>query len=330
MAPMATGGNLPYRRLCVQFGAEQTCSEMVFAHKLVKGGEGPLLRHHESETAFGVQLTGKRPEILSDAAVLAVEAGARFIDLNFGCPIDIVCRRGAGAAMLKRPGRLASLVEAVREVVEVPLSVKIRLGYTEAKKNCVDLTERIAGAGADAVGIHGRTRAARYRLNADWTLIDEAARAVDIPVIGNGDILTPWDLAKRRQETAVSSFLIARGALIKPWIFRELAEGAPWFPTVAERWDIMRTYLDFALEYFGEDEKGTGRAKRFLTWHLKFWYRYHPWTEADFTAHHPDSLLQVRNPNVEQDGDLRLLASEDEGDHALIFQRLLDRDSPAV
>jgi tRNA-dihydrouridine synthase 3 len=330
MAPMAMGGNLPYRRLCREFGAVRTCSEMVLAHKLVKGGERPLIRHHESETDFGVQLAGKHPDVMAEAAVMAVESGAKFIDLNFGCPIDLIVRRGSGAALLKRPGKLAQVVVAVREAVDVPLSAKLRLGYSDAKLNVVTLAERAQGAGADAVGVHGRTRNQRYRLNARWDLIDEVARTVDIPVLGNGDLLTPWDLELRRRETSVTSFLVARGALIKPWIFKELREGQHWEPTIAERWSILRRYCDLALEHFGDDEKGLGRARQFFLWHWKFWHRYRPWTEGEYTEHQPDSLIQARNPRVEGESDTVLLASEEETDHELVWRRVLDRDYPTV
>ena len=330
MAPMATGGNLPYRRLCRRFGAVRTCSEMVLAHKLVKGGERPLIRHHESETDFGVQLAGKHPAVMAEAAGIAVEAGARFIDLNFGCPIDLIVRRGSGAALLKRPGKLAQVVAAVREAVDVPLSAKLRLGYSEAKLNVVDLALRAQEAGADAVAVHGRTRNQRYRLNARWDLIDEVVRTVDIPVLGNGDLLTPWDLDRRRRETKIRSFLVARGALIKPWIFKELAEGRPWYPTLPERWAVLRDYCELALEHFGDDEKGTGRARQFFLWHWKFWHRYRPWTEDDFHAHAPDSLIQARNPRVTGEADAVLLGSEDEADHARIWERVLAGDCPSV
>jgi len=330
LAPMATGGNLPYRRLCREFGAGLTCSEMILADKLVKGGERPLLRRHESEDRFGVQFTGKHPEVMAEAAVIAVEHGARFLDLNFGCPIDLVVRRGSGAALLKKPGRLARLVAAVREAVDVPLSVKIRLGYSEDKLNCVEVARAAVDAGADAIGLHGRTRAQRYRLSARWDLIDATQEAVDVPVLGNGDILTPWDLERRRRETRVRSFLVARGALVKPWIFRELAAGEPWNPTVPERWAIMRRYFDFACEHFGDDAKGLARVERFFLWHLGFWHRWRPWTEDDFRAQLPDSLIQARAPQVEGDGDPALLASEDAADHARIFRRILDRDYPSA
>lgn len=330
LAPMAQGGNLPYRRLCRQYGAVRTCSEMVLAHKLVKGGERPLLKHHPEEKDFGIQLTSNRTEVMVEAVKIALDQRAFFIDLNFGCPIDLVCRKGAGAAMLKRPARLADMVAAVRAVTDQPLSVKIRLGYTEEKMNCVKVAQLAEEAGADAVTVHGRTRAQRYRMSARYDLIDEVAQTVSIPVIGNGDLLTPWDLQRRRSETSLNSFLVARGALIKPWIFKELADDRPWNPGVPERWAIMRRYVDLALEHFGEDDFGVKRVKRFFLWHLKFWHRYHPWTEADFLAQLPDSLIQARNPEATEGGDLTLLASDQESDHEVIWQRVLDRDYPAA
>ncbi len=332
MAPMAVGGNLPYRRLCREYGADLTCSEMVLADKLVKGGEGPLLRSHPSEETFGVQLCGKHADTLAAAARIAVERGARFIDLNFGCPIDLVVQKGAGSALLKKPRKLAELVVAVRGAVSVPLSVKIRTGYSEDRQNAAEVAPLVEAAGADALVLHGRTRQQRYKRSANWQIVAEVAASLRIPVIGNGDLLTPWDLERRRAETSVRSFLVARGCLIKPWIFRELREGAPWYPTVAERWAVMRRYLDFALEHFGDDDKGRQRAQRFLLWHLGFWHRWRPYTEADFRAHLPESLIQRRDdsPPADADPETALLMSDQEADHERIWRRLLDRDYPGA
>ncbi|MEZ4389079.1 MAG: hypothetical protein R3D98_16155 [Candidatus Krumholzibacteriia bacterium] len=124
---------------------------------------------------------------------------------------------------------------------------------------------------------------------------------------------------------------MARGCLIKPWVFRELATGEAWYPTVAERWGVMRRYLDFALEYFGEDEKGRQRARRFLLWHLHFWHRWRPYTEADFAAQLPDSLIQRREDDpTDDDPEAGLLMSPDEAQHEVIWERLLVGDFPGA
>ncbi len=331
LAPMAMGGNLPYRRLCREFGAEMTCSEMVLAHKLVKGSrrELPLLRRHESESPFGIQLAAGKPAVMGEGVRVAAEHGPDFIDLNFGCPIDVMVRRGLGAAALKRPARLAAMIAAAREATDLPLLVKLRAGWSERKVNAVE-TARIAEAeGADGINLHGRTREQRYRRDADWSVIGEVADAVTIPVLGNGDILLPGDRARRLAETNVSGVVIARGALIKPWIFRELRSGEVWHPTVPERWGVMRRWFEMAAEYFGDDEKGLGRVERFCLWHLGFWHRYRPWSDADQAASET-SLIQQRDDTAADNPEDRLLRSEREEDHRLIWRRLLDRDHPGA
>lgn len=332
MAPMATGGNLPYRRLAREYGADITCSEMILADKLVSGSraELPLLRHHPSEQTFGVQLCGKSPEVVAEAAARVVEAGARFVDLNFGCPIDLVVRRGAGAALLKRPARLGQIVAAVRARVAVPLSAKLRAGYQEGRINALETARAAVEGGADALFLHGRTREQRYRRAADWDVIAQVAAEVPVPVIGNGDILTPWDAAAKKAASGVASLMVARGALIKPWIFRELKEGRPWQPTLAERWAVLRRYYEHATEHFGDDEKGQTRVRRFFLWHLGFWHRYRPYTEADYLAAAPEPLIQTRASAVEGEPDAVLLASGEEADHEAVWRRVLDRDYPAL
>ena len=331
LAPMATGGNLPYRRLCREFGAEMSCSEMILAHKLVKGSrrEMPLLRRHESEMPFGIQLAAGKPALMGDGARVASEHGPDFIDLNFGCPIDIMVRRGLGAAVLKRPARLRAMIAAARKATDLPLLVKLRAGWSEDKVNAVETACIAEAEGADAINIHGRTREQRYRRDADWDVIGEVAEAVSIPVLGNGDILLPGDRTRRLAETRVSGVVVARGALIKPWIFRELRSGEVWHPTVAERWGVMRRWFEMATEYFGDDEKGLGRVERFCLWHLGFWHRYRPYTDADQAAS-ATSLIQCRDDSEADDPEERLLRSPDEADHALIWRRLLDRDHPGA
>jgi tRNA-dihydrouridine synthase 3 len=205
--------------------------------------------------------------------------------------------------------------------------VKLRLGWSQKRINVVKVARICQEAGADAVGVHGRTREQHYKRTANWTAIDAVASVLDITVLGNGDLLTPWDLELRRGSTRVTSFLVARGALIKPWIFRELQTGQASFPTLAQRWAVMRRYHDYAVEYFGDDAKGLQRVKRFFLWHLRFWHRYRPYTAADWQDAQPASLIQMRDEPV-SDGspDATLLASPREDDHELIWQRVHARD----
>ncbi len=332
LSALATGGNLPYRRLCREFGADLTCSEMIVAEKLVRGSrsERPLLRFHPSEQTFGVQLCGKDPAVMAEAARLAVASGCRFVDLNFACPIDLIVRRGAGAGLLKRPALLARIVAAVRAAIELPLSVKIRAGWSARKINALEVARRCEEAGADAIGLHGRTREQHYRRQADWELIGRVAEAVAIPVLGNGDILTHWDLAQRLANPALGSVLIGRGAVIKPWIFRELKQEREIEYGPADRWAVMRRYYEFASEHFGADEKGQKRVARFFRWHLGFWFRYRFYREADWRAAQPAPLLQQRDEPVTGDPEAVLLASRDPADHERIWQRIQANDFPGA
>ena len=331
MAPMATGGNLPYRRLCREYGADLTCSEMILAHKLIKGSrrEQPLLRRHDTETPFGIQIAGSKPEVMAEGARAVEQLGADYLDLNFGCPIDLMVRKGIGSAALQRPNKLAAMVRAARAATELPLLVKLRLGWSESKVNILETARIAAEEGADALSIHGRTREQRYRRDADWVQIDAAARSVSIPVLGNGDVLTVWDHRRRRAETAVSGVVLARGCLIKPWLFREIKDDAPWLPTVAERWGVLRRWFELACEHFGDDEKGLERVERFFLWHQGLWCRYRPYAEDDW-ARSEGSLIQSRDAWPDDDPEALLLASDDEADHRVLWARLLDRDHPGA
>ena len=277
MAPMTKGSNLPYRRLAVELGARVLVSEMVVARRLKqrRRSEFALIRRAESEPCFGVQLAGNRPEEMAWAAALCESRGADFIDLNLGCPIDHFTRMGLGAALGRQPNRVAKIVGAMRAAVSVPVTVKIRLGWNAESRNFLDLARAAVNAGAAALTVHGRTREARYRHPADWDAIAEVAATVAVPVIGNGDLLFGHEIATRRQSTGCAAVMTARGALIKPWIFREAAEGYTDI-TAADRLAIYRRYAALATEHWGDDEHGLTRARDFLRWHAGFWCRYAP------------------------------------------------------
>src|ERR1051325_8252806 len=165
MAPMTKGSNLPYRRLCVELGAQVVVSEMVVGRRLKqrRQGEFALIRRAPDEPCFGVQLAGNKPEELAWAAALVEARGADFVDVNLGCPIDHFTRMGLGAALGRQPKRIQRIVEAMRAAVSIPVTVKIRLGWNDRSRNYLDSARAAVDAGAAAVAVHGRTRDARYR-----------------------------------------------------------------------------------------------------------------------------------------------------------------------
>ena len=195
----------------------------------------------------------------------------------------------------------------MRGAVTVPVTVKIRLGWSAEKKNHLDLAKAIVDGGAAAITVHGRTREARYRHPADWDAIAAVVAAVPVPVIGNGDLLFPHEIRERLAQSNAAAVMIARGVLIKPWIFREATTGY-WDITAEERLAIYRRYVQLALEHWGDDEHGRTRAREFLRWHAGFWCRYAP--------RRPDGTwpsMQQRESAFEPRGSLEtLLARSDE------------------
>jgi tRNA-dihydrouridine synthase 3 len=328
LAPLTFGGNLPFRRLCVELGAQVTVGEMAVVRNLLRGkrGEFALLRSHPEEPFFGVQLADRKPETLAEGARLAESRGARFVDLNCGCPIDLITRRGLGASLLRKPGRLARLVAAMKAAVGVPVTVKIRTGWSEAKQNVSDLARACEDAGASALTIHGRTREQRYSKAADWDLIGRVAAERKIPVVGNGDILTPYEARDRMRRSGVGSVMLARGALIKPWLFREIREGRSWLPTADERFSVLWRFVELLRGHFGDDERGRGRALGFLPWHLDFFCRYRPLPEETYGEQaraHP--LLQSRLPLGEPASPLEALLTDSRKEtHTVLAKELLE------
>jgi tRNA-dihydrouridine synthase 3 len=297
LAPLTVGGNLPFRRLCSELGADVTVGEMAVVRKLLRGhsGEFALLKGHPDERLFGVQLADKSPDRLAEGARLAESRGARFVDINCGCPINLITGRGMGASLLRKPTRLGRLVAAVKAAVKVPVTVKLRTGWHEDKVNVREVARACEEGGADAIAIHGRTREQRYSKAADWDLIGRVAAERGVPVIGNGDILTHYEARERMARSGVRSVMIARGALIKPWLFRETKTGTTWLPTPEERFSVLWRFVELLREHFGTDDRGRVRTMRFLPWHLDFFCRYVPTPEelyGEASRDHP--LLQSR------------------------------------
>lgn len=302
LAPLTKGGNLPFRRLCLAHGCKTTMGEMAYAYQVVRRSKSELalLRKHAEETCFGAQIAASRPADAIAAGLAAVERGASWVDLNCGCPIHDIVRRGMGAVLLQRPAHLGKLVAEMVKAIPVPVTVKIRLGWSEDDQNASETAKAIEEAGAAAVCVHGRTREQRYSRAADWDAIARIASERTIPVIGNGDLLTWYETHERWQASGVASVMIGRGALIKPWIFREIEEKKAWEPDADERLGVYFHLAQMMKEHFRADEKGRERTMRFLPWHFEFFCRYRPLSEqrwVDASRQHP--LMQTRFPNDE-------------------------------
>ncbi|KAF8756123.1 tRNA-dihydrouridine(47) synthase [Rhizoctonia solani] len=249
LAPLTTVGNLPFRRLCAGFGAQITCSEMALSQSLLQGAnsEWSLVRRHPSEKIFGVQIAGSKiPQLVRAAELLANEFGPKsgreraqidFVDVNCGCPIDMVFKSGAGSAL--------------------------RTGIKDGRNTSHKLMPRLARWGVNAFTIHGRTRQQRYTKFADWDYIKECVETLrtstededlpTIPVFGGGDVYSAEQYWANVEQTGVDGIMVGRGALIKPWIFTEIAERREWDISSRERLDMIRQYAEYGLNHWGSD-----------------------------------------------------------------------------
>ena len=281
LAPLTTVGNLPFRCICKQFGADVTISEMSMVQNLLKGqkSEWALLRRHPMEDFFGIQIAAPNMSMVATLADAfeTMETQFDFLDLNCGCPIDVVCRRGMGSELLDRQVKLEGLVRTMNHCFDVPTTVKIRIGRNENKPTAHTLMPKLERWGASAITLHGRSRQQRYTKLANWEYIEDCARTVSVPVIGNGDILSWEDYqAHIREDSPLTTVMIARGALIKPWLFQEIKQQKVWDISASERMDILQDFTKMGLQHWGADERGVSTTRRFLLEWLSFLYRYIP------------------------------------------------------
>ncbi|KAL8558527.1 hypothetical protein ACOMHN_038851 [Nucella lapillus] len=324
LAPLTTVGNLPFRRLCKRFGADVTCGEMAMATNLLQGqqSEWALLKRHPSEDLFGVQICGSYPDSLTRCVQLLQEkTNIDFIDLNCGCPIDLFFKKGEGCALMGKATKFENVVRCMTSVLDLPLTVKMRIGISDGKNVAHNLIPRLRDAGASLVTIHGRSREQRYTRQADWDYIKTCAQAAaPMPLFGNGDILSYEDANLHKEASGVSGLMIARGALIKPWIFTEIKEQRHWDISSGERFDILKDYCNYGLEYWGSDTKGVENTRRFLLEWLSFLHRYIPVGILE----HPPQKINERPPHFQGRDDLEtLMASANCADWVKISEMLL-------
>ena len=256
---MAGIADRAFRELCINYGADYTVTEMVSAKGLTMGDKksAELLTLGDIENPAGAQIFGDDPEIMAQAAIRCLDFKPRIIDINMGCPAPKIAMNGGGASLMKRPELAGEIVRAVSSAVDIPVTVKIRKGWDDESINAVELAKICEKNGASAIVVHGRTRMQMYSGKVDYGIIADVKKAVDIPVIGNGDITDEQSATIMYEKTNCDGIMIGRGALGNPWLFRRLNayfSECRVLPDVSinEKMVVMLKHIQKIIEYKGE------------------------------------------------------------------------------
>ena len=275
LAPLAGITDAPMRRLCHRQGAALTYTEMVSCKGMWYGDRntGKLLYTYRDEQPVGYQIFGHEPEVMAYAAREISSMPGKLIDINFGCPVPKIVKNGEGSALLKNPDLIYDIVAAVVKNTDKPVTAKIRTGWDKDSINVVEVAHAISAAGASAIAVHARTREQYYSGKADWSMIASVKRAVDIPVIGNGDVTDGKAAISMMDETGCDLVMIGRGTLGNPWIFREAlaawrGEEIPPQPSKDEKKAMMISHLEDLTELKGE-YAAVREMRKHVGWYLK-------------------------------------------------------------
>jgi tRNA-dihydrouridine synthase B len=277
LAPMAGVSESPFRRLCRRFGADVVVTEFLSAEGIRRENEATIakLRFGGEERPIGVQIFGADPAAMGDAAALVTDVFApEFIDINFGCPVKKVVRRNGGSGCLKDLSLVESVIRAVTGATHLPVTVKIRSGWSEETRDPVSIALRCQDAGASVLTLHPRTRTQMYTGSARWDEIAAVVEALDIPVLGNGDVKTAEDAVRMHCETRCAGIMIARGSFGQPWIFtqtRALLEGRakPPAPPLEERFAVAIDHARMAEAYENDPRGAAIEFRKHLGWYVK-------------------------------------------------------------
>lgn len=275
LAPMAGVTDRPFRQLCRRLGAALCPSEMITSDtRLWKSRKSRHRLDHAGEPEpIMVQIAGGDPRLMAEAAARSVDLGAQIVDINMGCPAKKVCNRAAGSALLKNERLVARILGAVVGAVDVPVTLKMRIGWSRQLRNGVRIARIAEDQGMAALAVHGRTRADRFDGDVDYVMIRRIKDAVSIPVLANGDIDSPGRAASVLAATGADGLLIGRAAQGRPWIFREVSHYLKTgmeiaAPTVNEVRDIMLAHLDNLYSFYGEFT-GVRVARKHLSWYCR-------------------------------------------------------------
>lgn len=277
LAPMEDVSDPPFRALCKRHGADLMYTEFISSEGLIRDAakSRKKLDIFEQERPIGIQLFGGHEEAMVEAARIAEAAGPELIDINYGCPVNKVVNKGAGACLLQDVDKMVRLTEKVVKAVKLPVTVKTRLGWNDHTKNIVEVAERLQDVGIAALSIHGRTRAQLYKGPADWTLIGEVKNnpRIRIPIFGNGDVDSPEKAKAMRDRYGVDGVMIGRASIGHPWIFNAIkhfmATGMHLSaPTLNDRVDAAREHLERSIAWKG-DWEGVVEMRRHYTNYFK-------------------------------------------------------------
>lgn len=275
LAPLAGVTDTAFRTICREMGCGLVYTEMISAKGLYYKNENTcnMLQFSNIEKPVAVQLFGKEPEIMAAAAeMLNDNKDVCIIDINMGCPAPKIVKNGEGSALMKDPKLAGEIVSRVKKNSTKPVTVKFRKGYDENDVNGLEFAKRMEASGADAVTIHGRTRSQMYEGKADWSIINEIKSAVQIPVIGNGDIFSHEDAGKMLDLTGCDGIMIGRGAMGNPWIFSQIRQmnlgETVTYPSPAEKIDTILKHYSMAITYLGEN-RAVREMRKHIAWYIK-------------------------------------------------------------